>query len=91
MSENERFESFLLIDPDLKFHFRCIFLCGMGITSCRLGCFILTMCMMMRPFGTSLLIPLSLWTSHGLVEFFIAMMKLNKYVLELFFFLPTLS
>jgi hypothetical protein len=47
------------------------FLCGMGITSCKLSCLILTIYTMMNLHGTFLFIPLSLtpfmmglWTPH---------------------------
>ncbi len=62
------------------------FLCGMGITSCRLGCFTLTICMMMSPSGTSLLIPLSLWTPlMGLLNFSLPWWSSTSMFLNLFF------
>ncbi len=60
------------------------FLCGVGITSCRLGYPTLFIYMMRSPHGTYLLIPLSLTPLMGLLKSS-TMMKFNKYVLEFFF------
>ncbi len=54
MFKNERFDFFLLANPNLKSFSKCIFLCGMGIIDYRLGCFTLIVYMMMSPLGTSL-------------------------------------
>jgi hypothetical protein len=68
MSKNERFESFLFVDPNFNSLFRCIFLCGMKIIGCKLGFLTLTVCMMMNLPGTFLLIPLSLTPLMGLLS-----------------------
>jgi len=61
----------------------------MRIIGCKLGCFTLIVCMMMNPPGTFFVDSIILDISHGLIELFIPMIKLNKYVIEPFFF-PTL-
>jgi hypothetical protein len=68
MSENERFEPFLLVDPNLKSFSKHIFLSGMGITCCKLGYFTSTVRTMMSLPNTSLLIPLSLIPLMGLLS-----------------------
>jgi hypothetical protein len=69
MFKNERFESLLLVDPNLRPFSKHVFFCmGMGITSCKLGYLTLTVFMMMNPLGTSLLIPLSLIPFMGLLN-----------------------
>jgi hypothetical protein len=66
------------------------FLCGMGITSCRLGCFTLPICTMMNPFGTSLLIPLSLTPLMSLSSSSLPWRSSTSMFLNLLLF-PTLS
>jgi hypothetical protein len=68
MSENERFDSFLFVDLNFKSLSKHMFLCGMGTTSCRLGYLTLTVCTMMSPHDTFLLIPLSLTPLMGLLN-----------------------
>jgi hypothetical protein len=66
------------------------FLCGMGIIGCRLGCFTLIVYMMMNPFGTSLLIPLSLTPFMHLFSSSLPWRSSTCMFLTLLFF-PTLS
>ncbi len=69
MSENERYETFLLVGLDFKSLSRHIFLKSkMVITSYKLGYLILIIYTMMSLFSTSSWIPLSLIPLMGLLS-----------------------
>jgi len=90
MFENERFEVFLFTNPNLKiFSKRMFFLFRMKITSWRLGCLTLTICTMMNPLNTSLLIPLSSTLLMGFLSFSLPWWNSTSMFLTLLLFLTS--
>jgi hypothetical protein len=90
MFENDKFEFFLLVNLDLKSLSKCMFFVWDGNNRLQAWLLTLTICMMMSPFSTSLLIPLSLTPLMGLLTFSLPWQSSTSMFLSLFFF-PTLN
>jgi hypothetical protein len=86
MFENERFEFFLLADPNFKFLSKCIFFEWDGNHMLHVWLPYINCLHNDGPSWHIYIDSIILDTSHGLVELLIAMTKFNKYVLEPFFF-----
>ncbi len=86
MSENEKFESFLLVDPYLKSFFRRIFFVWDG--NHRLQAWLLYINCLHddEPSWHISVDSIVLDTFHGLIELLTAKIELNKYVLKPFIF-----
>ncbi len=82
MFENERFESFLLVDLDLKFFYKHIFFVWDGNHRLQVWLPYINHLQDDEPFQHIFVDSIVLDTSHGFIELLITMMELNKYVID---------
>jgi len=82
MFENERFETFLFANPNLKFFSKRMFFVWDGNHKLQIWLPYINCLHNDEPSWYIFMDSIVLETSHGLVELLIAMMELNKYVFD---------